>query len=69
MSTRIVDRHGEPFPTEDVRRRIGFIGERTHPVDLGGEVIVNEPRAEMQPILYETRDGEWTPPHARQRPR
>ena len=26
MGTRIVDAHGEPFPTVEVRRRMGFMG-------------------------------------------
>lgn len=25
MSTRIVDRHGEPYPTREVRQRMGFL--------------------------------------------
>lgn len=26
MGTRIIDRFGKPFPTEEIRRRMGFMG-------------------------------------------
>lgn len=38
MPTRVVDRYGVPYPTEDVRKRIGFLGGDHLPVDSGGEV-------------------------------
>lgn len=28
MATRIVDRHGEPYPTRDVRTRMGFLKDQ-----------------------------------------
>lgn len=38
MPTRIVDRYGLPYPTNEVRVRLGFLGGDHLPVDSGGEV-------------------------------
>ena len=56
MSTRIVDRHGEPYPTREVRQRMGFI-----PGELNAEGSEPPtfccPQFSM-PALNNTSDGE-----------
>lgn len=65
MSTRIVDRHGEPYPTREVRQRMGFIkGE----VDADNE---SEPPSfkvadfEMPRLRETSENGEWKTPMAK----
>lgn len=66
MATRIVDRHGEPYPTREVRQRMGFL-----PGELAAES--SEPPTFTQPAFgmpatERTSKGEDEPPLAR-RPR
>lgn len=67
MGTRIVDRHGEPYPTREVRRRMGFLGGDHLDSDSGGGASIGEPRAEKMDRLRETSEGEDDAPLMKQR--
>lgn len=67
MGTRIVDRHGVPYPTREVRQRMGFI-----PGELNAEgsepPTFSCPQFSM-PALNNTSDGENEPPAGRKKGR
>jgi hypothetical protein len=65
VSTRIVDRYGEPYPTNDVRRRLGFLGGDHLPVDSGGECYAPDPRPREIPVVNEMTGDEYFPPECK----
>jgi hypothetical protein len=50
MATKIVDRTGRPFPTQELRRRMGF---------LGGDLLASQ--ASEPPTLANVPDREARP--------
>lgn len=66
MSTRVVDRYGRPFPTEEVRPRMGFLGGDALPTD-GEPCTFSQPSNAEVPMLRDTSDGDNDPMIARRR--
>lgn len=59
MATTVLDRYGKPFATNEVRKRIGFLGGDYLPVDSGGEC--HAPSVERRDTAFarETTGGAW----------
>ena len=67
MATTVLDRYGKPFATNEVRKRIGFLGGDYLPVDSGGECHAPSVERRDTSWLNETTGGAYEPPECRKR--
>lgn len=63
MSTRVVNRYGEPYETRQVRQRMGFLRDELG--ESGEPVTFTQPSGFTMPATERTSEGEGEPPIAR----
>lgn len=59
--TRIVDRHGEPYPTREVRQRMGFIGGEVDASNESEPPSFSVPMFELTRLRHTSRGDNDTP--------
>jgi len=67
MPTTVLDRYGKPFATNEVRKRIGFLGGDYLPVDSGGECHAPSVERRETAFARETTEGSWEAPECREK--